>query len=304
MGVGSKEPLPCCLSMSTSAGVLNVEKPAGMTSHDVVNQLRRVTSIRRIGHAGTLDPLATGVLLLCVGRATRLVEYLVGQHKEYVATVRLGQVTDTYDAEGTVGEERPFAHITPIQFQQALDLFRGPIQQKPPIYSAIKQNGQPLYKLARQGLKVDVPLRNVTIYELELLDWALPEVRLRVVCSSGTYIRSLAHDMGQALGCGGHIAALRRTAVGEFTVATAVPLARLAAENWREHLLPMDTAVAHLPRLDLTAAEAEQLQNGQRLPRQPHQTPAPLTRAYDPAGQFVGVVVVNETHLKARKMFL
>ncbi len=290
--------------MSTIEGVLNIDKPTGMTSHDVVNRIRRLAGIRRVGHAGTLDPLATGALLLCVGRATRLVEYLVGQRKVYEATVRLGQATNTYDAEGTVAAERPFAHITPEQFQQTLAQFRGPIQQRPPIYSAIKQNGQPLYKLARQGIKVTVPPRAVTIYQLELLDWALPDVRLRIVCSSGTYIRSLAHDVGQALGCGGHITALRRTAVGDFNVDTAVPLPDLTTENWREHLMAADTAVAHLPRLDLTTTETEQLQNGQRPPRPPDQPPAPLTRAYNPADQFVGVVIVNETYLQARKMFL
>lgn len=290
--------------MATIEGLLNIDKPADLTSHDVVNHIRRLIGLRRVGHAGTLDPLATGVLLLCLGRTTRLVEYLIGQPKMYEAVVRLGQVTDTYDAEGVVVAERPFTDVTPDQIQQALSQFRGPIRQKPPIYSAIKQNGRPLYKRAREGEDVDVPSRDVTIFELELLAWSPPEMHLRVLCSSGTYIRSLAHDLGQVLGCGGHITALRRLAVGEFKVAEAVPLADLNEENWRDYLQASDTAVAHLPRLNVSREAAAQLQQGQRPLRQPDQPPTMLARAYDPAGQFIGIVTAHEEKLQARKMFL
>lgn len=289
--------------MSITEGVLNIDKPEGMTSHDVVNYIRRLTGIRRVGHAGTLDPLATGVLLLCIGRTTRLVEYLIGQDKVYEVTVRLGQATNTYDAEGEVVAERPFTHLTNAQIEQSLEQFRGPIQQKPPIYSAIKKDGQPLYKLARAGVDVDIPARAVTIHALNILDISLPDVRLRVACSSGTYIRSLAHDWGDVLGSGGHVVALRRTAIAHFTVSAAVPLTQLTAENWQMKLLAGDTAVSHLPRLDLTAAQTEQLQNGQRPPRPVGQPPAPLLRAYDPSGQFVGIVAAHEQYLQARKMF-
>ena len=289
--------------MSPTEGVLNIDKPGGMTSHDVVNRIRRLTGIRRVGHAGTLDPLATGVLLLCIGRTTRLVEYLVGHDKVYEVTVRLGQATNTYDAEGEVVAERPFTHLTTTQIEKTLDQFRGPIQQKPPIYSAIKKDGQPLYKLARAGVDVDVPARAVTIHTLEMIDVTLPEVRLRVSCSSGTYIRSLSHDLGEALDCGGHVTALQRTAVGDFAITTAVPLAYLTAQNWPEYVQAGDTAVAHLPRLDLTAAQTEALQNGQRPPRLADQTPAPLLRAYEPSGRFIGIVTAHEEYLKAQKIF-
>ncbi|MEJ2746347.1 MAG: tRNA pseudouridine(55) synthase TruB [Anaerolineae bacterium] len=290
--------------MPAIEGVLSIDKPGGMTSHDVIQRVRRLTNIRRIGHAGTLDPLATGVLLLCVGRAARLVEYLVGQDKVYEATVRLGQTTNTYDAEGEVVAERPFSHITPGQIEQTLSQFRGPIQQRPPRYSAIKKDGQPLYKLARAGIDVEPPLREVTIYALEIEAVDLPEVRLRVSCSSGTYVRSLAHDLGQALGCGGHVTALRRVAVGDFAVETAVPLDQLTETNWQDYLLASDTAVAHLPRLNLSAAATTQLQNGQRPPRPDNQPPASLLRAYDPAGQFIGTITAHEEYLQARKIFL
>lgn len=289
--------------MSTAEGILTIDKPGGMTSHDVVNRIRRLTGIRRIGHAGTLDPLATGVLLLCVGRTTRLVEYLVGHDKVYEVTVRLGQATNTYDAEGEVVAERPFTHLTTAQIEQALVPFRGPILQKPPIYSAIKKDGQPLYKLARAGVEVDVPARKVTIHALDILDVALPEVRLRVACSSGTYIRSLAHDLGEALGCGGHATALRRTAVGDFVVTQAVPLADLTTDNWPVYLLAGETAVAHLPRLDLAADQTTALKNGQRPPRQTGQPQSPLLRAYDDTGQFIGIVTAHEEYLQARKIF-
>lgn len=290
--------------MSTAEGILNIDKPGGMTSHDVIQRIRRLTRIRRVGHAGTLDPLATGVLLVCVGRAARLVEYLVGHDKVYETAVRLGQTTNTYDAEGEVVRERPFAHVTPGQIEQTLTQFRGSIQQKPPLYSAIKKEGRPLYKLARAGIKVDLPPRDVTVYALELLAVDLPQIRLHVACSSGTYVRSLAYDLGEALGCGGHVMELRRTAVDDFTVATAVPLDDLTETNWQDYLLASDTAVAHLPRLDLTAAETSQLQNGQRPPRPANQPPASLLRAYDPAGQFVGTITAHEEYLQARKIFL
>lgn len=289
--------------MNDLGGVLCVDKPLGMTSHDVVNRIRRLAGLRRVGHAGTLDPLATGVLLLCLGRAARLIEYLVGHDKVYEATVRLGQTTTTYDAEGDVVAERPFTHLTLDQIQDALDPFRGDIRQQPPIYSAIKQGGQPLYKLARQGkTEVERPYRAVTIHELTLLNWEPPFLSLRIGCSSGTYIRSLGHDLGESLGCGGHLSALRRLAVGDFSVETAVPLNQLTPENITDHLLPPDTAVRHLPRLDLPETAAAAILQGKAIPQTSPST-ADLARAYDLAGQFLGIVGSQGDTWVARKMF-
>jgi tRNA pseudouridine55 synthase len=290
------------MSHSTE-GILNINKPTGLTSHDVVNRVRRLAGLRRVGHAGTLDPLATGVLLVCLGRATRLVEYLVGQPKTYETAVRLGQSTDTYDAEGQVVAERPYSHLTQASLTQALAQFRGPIQQTPPLYSAIKKEGQPLYKLARQGVAVEVAAREVTIDELEVTAVNLPFLTLHVTCSSGTYIRSLVHDLGEALGCGGHVVALRRTAVGDFTVNTAVPLDHLTPENLNTHLLPMETAVAHLPRLDVSAEAATRLLQGQPLPRT-DQLETTLAQVYSPQNNFLGIVTADVTHYHAHKMFL
>lgn len=284
------------------AGILNIDKPTGITSHDVVSRVRQLAQMRRVGHAGTLDPLATGVLLLALGRATRLVEYLTAQRKTYEAVVRLGQSTDTFDAEGAVVAEKPIA-FSDAALNQAVLKFTGEIEQIPPMYSAIKKNGQPLYKLARQGKEVVRQPRKVTIYDLKVLDWQPPFLSLRVICSKGTYIRSLAHDLGEVLGCGGHIAALRRTAVGHFTLETAVPLDALTPDNLSAHLFAMDTAVAHLPRLDLPESGASRLLLGQTTPRLPAQPEAELVRAYGPNGRFIGVVRANENMWQAAKMF-
>ncbi|MCA9958378.1 MAG: tRNA pseudouridine(55) synthase TruB [Anaerolineales bacterium] len=288
---------------SRMEGVLNLDKPEGMTSHDVVNRVRRVSGTRRVGHAGTLDPLATGVLLVCVGRATRLSEYLLGQSKTYVATIRLGQTTNTYDAEGEVVAERPFSHLTLSAITAALEQFRGPIQQLPPMYSAVKKNGQPLYKLARQGVEVERPLREVTIYQLDVQQWQPPDLQLVLTCSSGTYVRSLAHDLGEVLGCGGHITALRRTQVGVFSVADAVPLDNLTAETLSQQLWATDTAVSHLPQLNLTSTEADDLCQGRWVSRQAHHPQATLARAYDAATQFIGVVTGDDETWQPKKIF-
>ena len=291
--------------MTDIVGLLNIDKPPGLTSHDVVNRVRRVCGLRRVGHAGTLDPLATGVLLVCLGRATRLLEYLSGQPKMYVATVRLGQTTNTYDAEGEVLEERSFEHIPPTLFEDMLADFRGDISQRPPIYSAIKKGGQPLYKLARQGVTVEVPLREVTIYELTLVDWDLPYVTIRVACSTGTYIRSLAHDMGEQLGCGGHITALRRMAIGSFHVDKAVTLEALSKEGLSTWLEPLDRAVSHLPRVEVSAEAVMRLFQGQAVPHGQELLDVgdPWQRAYGPSGNFVGIVKALQGYWKPHKMF-
>ena len=288
--------------MTNFAGVLNIDKPIGVTSHDVVNRIRRVAGLRRVGHAGTLDPLATGVLLVCLGRATRLVEYLVGQQKVYEAIIRLGQTTNTYDADGEVVQERQLT-FSPQDLENALPQFRGDIEQIPPMFSAIKQNGQPLYKLARQGKEVERQVRHVTITELSVLAWDAPYLTVRVACSSGTYIRSLAHDLGEVLGCGGHITMLRRTAIGDFGVDTAVSLNDLTPENVASYLLPMDTAVSHLPRLDLRAEDATDLLQGKLIVSETPQSPETLARVYNPHAEFIGIVTATDDGWRAKKMF-
>lgn len=282
-------------------GFFNIDKPTGISSHDVVNRLRRLTGIRRIGHAGTLDPLATGVMLLGVGRGTRLIEYLVGQPKWYRATIRLGQETDSYDADGAVVAERPFSHITLPQIEAALAQFVGDLEQLPPMYSAIKKDGQPLYKLARQGIEIERKPRAVTIFEASLIDWSPPLLTVDVHCSSGTYIRSLAFDMGRVLECGGHIAALRRTAVGEFSIAVAVALDALTSENSDDYCLPLETAVRHLPRVELPLAQAQDLLNGRFAPRE-DDLPNGTVAALFSNNQFWGIITAQQQRWKAKKM--
>ena len=292
----------CCKVMMLSVeGVLSVDKPAGLTSHDVVKEVRRLIGIRRVGHTGTLDPLATGLLLICVGRATRLAEYLVGQDKIYLATIRLGQETDTYDAEGTIVAETPVL-VSKSQINGGLDQFRGEITQIPPMFSAIKVEGQPLYRRARQGEVIQRPTRTVNIHELELLSWQLPHLQIRIACSSGTYIRSIAHDLGQALGCGAHLTELRRTAVGNYRVEEAVSLQKLDPENLTEHLQPLDMAVRHLPRVVLTTEEAMAVFHGQRIPCRSDQADETLVRAYDEDDRFIGILFAVEQQWQARKI--
>lgn len=282
-------------------GILNIDKPSGMTSHDVVSRVRRLTGTRRVGHAGTLDPLATGVLVVCVGQATRLVEYVVGRPKTYETTVRLGQTTNTYDADGKIERTRPVA-VTDDQLQVALAPFRGVIEQVPPMYSAIKRNGQPLYKLARQGVTVERAARVVTIYDLQLLGRDGDDVTLRINCSTGTYVRSLAHDLGEALGCGGHVTALRRTRVGLFSAESSIPLGQLSAENVADNLQPLERAVSHLQRVVLNPTQAEAVSHGKLVARPADMTDDEFVYAVDNAGRLIGIMQLQDNQLRPHKV--
>lgn len=283
-------------------GFLNIDKPSGLTSHDVVNRVRRAAGLRRVGHAGTLDPLATGVLIVGLGRATRLLEYVVGQPKAYLATARLGQTTTTYDADGALLESRPVT-VGRADMEAALAPLRGAIAQTPPMYSAVKQAGQPLYALARQGIEVQRAPRQVTIYRLELGEQRGAEVMLWIDCSAGAYVRSLVHDWGQALGCGAHVTALRRLRVGEFSAESALPLDQLTPDNLARYRLPLDAAIRHLPALTVDAHAAHALRLGQPIPASEEQPAGPLARAYSPAGDFIGVLTGQAGRWQPHKIF-
>ena len=283
-----------------TSGILLLDKPVGPTSHDAVARVRRAAGLRRVGHAGTLDPLADGLLVLGLGPAARFLEYLVGLDKTYETIVRLGQATTTYDSEGEVTAEHPVS-VSAAQLTAALDAFRGPIRQRVPSHSAVKRDGRPLYESARRGEMIDLPQRDVVIHALDLLAFDPPLVTLRVACSSGTYIRSLAHDLGAALGCGGHVAALRRTAVGVFSVDGAVPLDTLTPQSVAAALLPPAAAVAHLPRLEVDESGATRLSLGQRLAAPPDAL-AGNVAAFGPDGRFLGVVEVDGDVIRPRKM--
>jgi tRNA pseudouridine55 synthase len=288
----------------TPAGLLNLYKPQGPTSHDLVAWVRRGTRLKKVGHAGTLDPMAGGVLVLCLGFATRLSEYVMESPKSYRARLRLGIETDTYDSEGTITAETP-ALVARETVEAALALFRGEIQQVPPMYSAIKQGGQKLYTLARAGQEVERAARAITISRLDVLDWDPPFVTLEVDCSPGTYIRSLAFDLGRAVGVGAHLAALERTASGSFRAAEAVRWpdfeAAMRAGTWADHLLPADRALANAPALTLSDDETRFILTGRSIPAAPGD--AILARAYDPAGRFIAVVLRREGYWQPHKVF-
>lgn len=286
----------------TDTGILNVDKPVGPTSHDVVQKARWLLETKRVGHAGTLDPLASGVLVLAAGRATRLLEYVAGQPKVYLAQVHLGQTSSTYDGEGEISPQQP-VRVGRQEIEEALSHFRGTIQQIPPMHSAVKKDGRPLYQLARKGQEVEREAREVTIYELEIVSWDSPVLELRIGCSAGTYIRSLAHELGQELACGGYLAGLQRTAVGRFTIENSVSLETLTRENVTRYLQPLDAAIDHLPRIDLTAEAATDLVNGRQTPRDAEVQDATVVRAYNPAGEFVGLVVPRQSRWKPHKIF-
>ncbi|HHX43524.1 MAG TPA: tRNA pseudouridine(55) synthase TruB [Chloroflexi bacterium] len=250
-----------------NAGILNIDKPTGLTSHDVVARVRRLVPKVRVGHAGTLDPMATGVLVVCLGKATRLIEYLAGADKRYQATIRFGVTTTTWDADGEVEERRPIDGLDRAQIEAQLPRFTGAIDQVPPMYSALKRKGQPLYRLARRGVTVERAARRVEVYSLVVERWSPPDLTVRIHCSKGTYVRALAHDVGQAVGVGAHLAALRRTAVGAFTVEDAVDLEWLLARRetgaWRERLYDARVAVQHLPQATADSAATHRLTHGQ-----------------------------------------
>ena len=249
-------------------GILVIDKSAGWTSQDVAAKLRGVFHERRVGHGGTLDPMATGVLPIFIGRATRAAEFLESAEKEYVAGLRLGVVTDTQDTSGNILETHPAA-VTREEVQAALRQFLGPIEQIPPMYSAIKINGQKLYELARRGQEIERKPRSITIHELELLEGADADYLLRVRCSKGTYVRTLCHDLGRALGCGGCMSSLRRTRAGSFTLSQAVTMQQVlnfAAEQAPQALLmPVDAVFSMHPPLIVTMGQAAKLKNGAQI---------------------------------------
>lgn len=279
-------------------GLLVIDKPRGMTSHDIVTQVRRLSRQKRVGHAGTLDPMATGVLLVCLGRATRVAEYLIGSDKTYRAVMRLGVETDTYDAKGQVIAARPVT-VSESDLRRALASFVGELDQVPPMYSALKREGKPLYKLARKGVEVEREPRRVKIYDISLREWQAggqPTLTVDVRCSSGTYIRSLAHDVGAALQCGAHLAALTRLASGSFTIEEAVKLQDLEGLPDLQALLrPLDAALQDLPAITLDADQARCVTRGQAIAVNGIEASANLFRVYNSSGALLAIMAYDST---------
>ncbi len=292
------------MSSRHPSGILPVEKGRGVTSFQVVAHLRRVLRAPKIGHGGTLDPEATGVLPILIGEATKLTPYLADLDKEYLATVRLGVVTETQDLTGAVLEERPVPALDAASVETVLGRFVGTISQVPPMYSALRRGGRRLYELAREGLTVEREPRQITVHAITLEALSLPDLTLRIRCGKGTYVRTLAADVGAALGCGGALASLVRTRVGPYTLAEAVTWvelseARAAAPLWAR-LLPPDSALPSWPAVHLTVPEAQKFTNGQAVPVPG--CPEGRIRVYSTDGTCLGVGVGHAATVKPERL--
>ena len=290
-------------------GVLNINKPSGVTSHDVVESVRKILHEKRIGHTGTLDPLATGVLVLCAGRATRIAQYLEAGEKEYKAIMRLGVTTDTLDAEGLILETRSYTPPDRQKIVDVLQVFIGSIMQRPPAFSAVKVAGVPSYKLAREGKAELLKPRSVTIYSIELTAFEDPVVSLLVRCSKGVYIRTLCAEIGDALGMGAHLIGLERTRSGRFSIDGAVTLDRLqemmTAGNAEQVVTPIDEALAAFPAIRISEAETVRVLHGNQIscPSSFANITSDHIRLHSPAGRLLGLARIVAGVLKPDLVF-
>lgn len=278
-------------------GILNINKPWGRTSFSIVSLVKRLSGEKRVGHAGTLDPAATGVLAVCLGQGTRIVEYLVEEPKTYRAEIELGVATDSHDATGTIVSRGDPSDVTKKKLLSALDSFRGLIEQTPPMYSAVKHGGRPLYELARSGIKVARKSRKRWVYRLELLDWQPPIATVEVECSQGTYIRSLADDLGQLLGCGASLKSLARLKCGLFTIEDAISLPQLEEGfrhgYWQQFLYPIDIVLSRWEAVVVDDAAAEDIKNGRPPALEgdlPASVPGSRCRVYSRDGAFLALL--------------
>jgi len=292
-------------------GFLNINKPLGLTSHDVVAKIRykakKVTGNKKfkVGHAGTLDPAATGVLVICLGQSTRLSEYAMRSTKQYRATIQLGIVTDSYDSEGEIIRQTDASHITRNDVEKILPQFTGDIAQVPPMHSAIKQDGKKLYELARQGETVERPARDVSIHHLEVVSWDTPTFVLDVTCSSGTYIRSLAYDIGEVLGVGAHLAGLIRTRSGGFSVEESLSLEMILEEDidLMPHLMPPLTALQNWHVVPVKDEEIQAIIQGRRIPVLEEVTDEQAI-AVEPDGHLLAILEKRDSTWKPHKVFI
>jgi len=291
---------------NATSGVLVIDKPIGMTSHQVVQIIRNGTNIKRAGHTGTLDPRASGVLVILVGPAVRLSEFISAEDKRYQATIKLGEKTDTYDGDGVVTGTSQ-VEITREQFEDALQGFVGEIEQVPPPYSAVKVQGRRAYAMARNGEEVNLEPRLIKVHSLEVIEWNPPEVVVDVHCSSGTYVRSLAYDLGEKLGCGANLIGLRRTKSGRFTLKDAIPLRRMSEtfdnNSWYQYLIPAAEALGDWPSITLNNEEVDLIRHGHRVPRESGLDK--MVRAITEQGELVALVEFDQetSEYQPRKVF-
>ncbi len=295
------------MSERVPVGFLNINKPLQLTSHDVVAAVRRryraKTGAKKVGHAGTLDPLADGVLVICLGYATRLSEYMMAGRKSYRARLTFGATTSTYDSAGDILSRSDASRISRAQIDAALPQFIGEIAQVPPMYSAIKQKGKKLYELARQGVTVARPARDVTIHDIEVISWRNPVLELEINCGAGTYIRSLAHDLGDALEVGAYLSGLTRLASGGFSLENSIDLKTiLESDDWLRHIISPYDALRDYNRLALTDHEIQSIRHGGFI-QQRADAPSDLVFAFDSAKRLVAVLEPRGEHWKPHKVF-
>lgn len=280
------------------SGIFNIDKPRGITSMEVVRRIKRALGVKKgVGHGGTLDPIATGVIPVCVGQATRVMEYLLDGSKEYTCSIHMGVSTDTYDAMGEIVDEKDSSFVEGQQVESALREFRGEIAQVPPIYSALKRQGRRLYDLAREGVEVELEARPVLVHDIQLTDWDPPVATVAIVCGKGFYVRSLAHDLGNALGCGGHLKSLVRRRTGPFALVDAVSLSeaveRIESGCADELLYNPDVVLESMPAMILGQQNLKMVRNGRPLPvgmAPCGAGPDARVRAYSTDGSFVAVM--------------
>lgn len=282
--------------MNSNFGILNINKPKGITSHDVVSRLRKILNMKQIGHTGTLDPIAQGVLPICIGKATRIIEYL-STNKSYKATAILGIGTNTYDLEGEIIYKKP-TKVSKQEVEKALSNFEGEIEQTPPAFSAIKVKGKKLYEYARKGQDIEIPKRKIKITQIELIDFKegeYPEIVFNVDCSGGTYIRSIIHDIGEELGCKAVMADLIRTGSGGFNIENSITLDEVDASNI---INPLEALA--LPKLEINEAQLEEIKQGRYF----HQTTDSGTVALEFRGQLVAIAISDEEKIQPKKVLL
>ncbi|QLB14607.1 tRNA pseudouridine(55) synthase TruB [Mannheimia granulomatis] len=284
-------------------GVFLLDKPQGMSSNDVLQKVKRIFQANKAGHTGALDPLATGMLPICLGEATKFSQFLLDSDKRYLVTAKLGERTDTSDAEGQVVESKT-VNVTEAEILAHLEPFRGDILQVPTMFSALKHNGKPLYEYARAGITVDREARPITIFELNFIEYQAPYLTLEVHCSKGTYIRTLVDDLGEALGCGAHVTMLRRTAVASYPIEAMMSFENLQknAENrpleeLDSHLLPLDTAVSNVAKINLTAEQTKAVGFGQRVKYENPNKIYGLVRLFSDNEQFLGVAEITDDNV-------
>ncbi len=301
------------MSEQPPAGILNIDKPYGITSMDVVRRVKRASGFKRVGHGGTLDPVATGVIPVCIGQATRMMEYMLDGSKKYRTTIQFGVTTDTYDSMGEVTETADASHLTQDDVASALTPFLGEIEQVPPMYSALKKDGKRLYDLARQGIEVERKPRPVSVYQIELAEWDPPEATVQVRCGRGFYMRSLAYDLGQALGCGGHLRTLVRLKASAFTLDDALTLEEMEESfedgTWNEHLHSPDVVLGNMRAIIAGKRMQDMIKNGRPIPpsvRIPPNEPEERCRVYCTDGSFLAIMRFDaeEALWKADKVFL